>query len=151
MAVACQRVRLFSLTGGIYPVIRRRPGCAALLAMGRSVNDGWATGFEHAMMTAAGIALLMALIPGAVGLGLALTAAEKRGWIRQGRTSGSTAFAVVEEIFSPSAAQARQVLQEQKRIGQRAPAPGDGLGDRPSVTGGFAGRLTVTVKRTEAF
>ena len=101
------------------------------------------------MMTVVGVALLFALVPGAVGLGLALTAAEKRGWIRQSKKSGSTAFAVVEDLFSPSAAQARQVLQEQKRIGQRAPAPGDGLGDGPSVTGGFAGKLTVSVNRSQ--
>jgi hypothetical protein len=101
------------------------------------------------MMTVVGVALLFALVPGAVGLGLALTAAEKQGWIRQSKKSGSTAFAVMEGLFSPSAAQARQVLQEQKRIGQRAPAPGDGLGDGPSVTGGFAGKLTVSVNRSQ--
>jgi hypothetical protein len=104
---------------------------------------------EIAMMTIVGVALLLALVPGAVVLGLALTAAEERGWIRQSKSSGSTAFAVVEDLFSPSASQARQVLQEQKRIGQRAPAPGDGLGDGPSVTGGFAGKLTVSVNRSQ--
>lgn len=54
-----------------------------------------------------------------------------------------------EDLFSPSAPQARQVLQEQKRIGQRAPAPGDGSGDGPSVTGGFAGKLTVSFNRSQ--
>jgi hypothetical protein len=101
------------------------------------------------MMTIVGVAMLVALVPGAAVLGLALTAAEERGWIRQSKTSGSTAFAVVEDLLSPSASQARQVLQEQKRIGQRAPAPGDGLGDGPSVTGRFAGKLTVSVNRSQ--
>lgn len=55
----------------------------------------------------------------------------------------------MEDLFSPSAAQARQVLEEQKRIGQRAPAPRDGLGDGLSVTAGFAGKLTVTVNRPQ--
>jgi len=54
----------------------------------------------------------------------------------------------MEDLFSPSASQARQVLQEQKRIGQRAPAPGDGLGDGPSDTDGFAGKLSVSVNRS---
>src|SRR5450631_1834944 len=119
------------------------------MVVGRSANAGWATGFECAMMTVVGVALLFALVPGAVSLGLALTAAEKRGWIRQSKRSGSTAFAVMEDLFSPSAAQARQVLQEQKRIGQRAPAPWDGLGDGPSLTGGFAGKLIVSVNRSQ--
>jgi hypothetical protein len=101
------------------------------------------------MMTVVGVALLLALVPGAVGLGLALTAAEERGWIRQNKKSGSTAFAVMEDLFSPSAAQARQVLQEQKRIGQRAPAPGDGLSDGPSATGALAGKLTVSMNRSQ--
>jgi hypothetical protein len=97
------------------------------------------------MMTIVGVALLLALVPGAIAFGLAVTAAEGRGWIRQNKTSGSTAFAVVEDLFSPSASQSRQVLQEQKRIGQRAPTPGDRLGDRLSETGRFAGKLTVPV------
>jgi hypothetical protein len=101
------------------------------------------------MMTIVGVGLLLALVPGAVALGLALTAAEGRGWIRQSKTSGSSAFAIAEELFSPSASQARQVLQEQERMGQRAPAPGDRLGDGSSVTGGFAGRLTVSVNRSK--
>src|SRR5450631_4752852 len=101
------------------------------------------------MMTIVGAALLLGLVSFAVGAGLALTAAQERGWIRQGKGSGSTAFAVVEDLFSPSATQARQVLQAQKRIGQRAPAPGDGLGDGPSLTGEFAGKLTVSVNRSQ--
>ena len=101
------------------------------------------------MMTIVGVVLLIAVLPFAVSVGLALTAAEERGWIRQGKGSGSTAFAVMEDLFSPSATQARQVLQEQKRIGQRAPAPGDWLDDGPSVTGGFAGKLTVPANRSQ--
>jgi len=101
------------------------------------------------MMTIVGVALLFAAVPVAVGVGLALTAAQERGWIRPGKGSGSRAFAVVEDLFSPSATQARQVLQEQKRIGQRAPTPGDRLDDGPSVTGGFAGKLTVSATRSQ--
>jgi hypothetical protein len=67
----------------------------------------------------------------------------------QGKGSGSTAFAVMDDLFSPSASQAGQVLHEQKRIGQRAPAPGDGLGDGPSVTDGFGGKLSVSVNRSQ--
>jgi hypothetical protein len=106
-------------------------------------------GFEIAMMTIIGVALLLGLVPFAVGVGLALTAAEQRGWMRQGKGSGSTAFAVVEDLFSPSATQSRQVLQEQKRIGQRAPTPGDRLDDGPSVTGRFASKLTVSVNGSQ--
>jgi len=51
--------------------------------------------------------------------------------------------------ISPAASQSRQVLQEQKRIGQRAPTPGDGLDDGPSVTGRFTGTLTVAVTRSQ--
>jgi|SRR5450631_1994817 len=97
------------------------------------------------MMTIVGAALLLGLVSFAVGAGLALTAAQERGWIRQGKGSGSTAFAVVEDLFSPSATQARQVLQAQKRIGQRASTPGDRLDDGPPVTGRFGGKLTVSV------
>jgi hypothetical protein len=101
------------------------------------------------MMTIVGVALLFAAVPVAVGVGLALTAAQERGWIRQGKGSGSTAFAVMEDLFSPSATQAQQVLQEQKRIGQRAPTPGDRLDDGPSVKGWFAGKLTVSANRSQ--
>jgi hypothetical protein len=41
------------------------------------------------------------------------------------------------------------MFQEQKRMGQRAPAPGDGLGDGPWVKGGLAGKLTVSVNRSQ--
>lgn len=101
------------------------------------------------MLTIVGVALLFAAVPVAVGVGLAQTAAQERGWIRQGKGSGSTAFAVMEDIFSPSATQARQVLQEQKRMGQRAPTPGDRRDDWPSVTGGFADKLTVSANRSQ--
>jgi hypothetical protein len=101
------------------------------------------------MMTIVGVGLLLAAVPVAVGVGLALTAAQERGWIHRGKGSGSTAFAVMEDLFSPSATQARHVLQEQKRIGQRAPTPGDRLEDGPSVTGGFAGNLTVCANRPQ--
>jgi hypothetical protein len=52
--------------------------------------------------------------------------------------------------ISPSASQARQVLQEQKRMGQRAPTPGDWLDDEPSVTGQFAGKLALSVRSQTA-
>ena len=97
------------------------------------------------MTTIVGAGLFLAIVPFAIGLGIVLTAAEKRGWIRQGKVSASSAFSVAEELFSPSASQSRLVLQEQKRIGQRAPTPGDGLDDGPSATGRYAGRLSVTV------
>ena len=100
------------------------------------------TGLEIALMIIVGVVLLFA----------ALTAADRRGWIRlraRGKGSATMGLAAMEDIFHPSASQARQVLQEQKRIGQRAPAPGDGLGDGPSVTGGFAGKLTVSVNRSQ--
>jgi hypothetical protein len=78
------------------------------------------------MTTILGVALLLGLVPFAVGVGLALTAAEGRGWLRQGKGSGSTAFAVVEDLFSPSATQSRQVLQEQKRWDNAPPRRGTG-------------------------
>jgi hypothetical protein len=101
------------------------------------------------MMTIIGVALLLAIVPFAIGLGIVLTAADKRGWLRQGKASASSAFSVAEELFSPSASQSRLVLQEQKRIGQRAPTPGDGLDDGPSVTGRYAGKLTVSVNGSQ--
>ena len=100
------------------------------------------------MMTVVGVAMLLGLVPFAIGVGAALMAAEKRGWLHQGKSSASSAFAIAEELFSPSASQSRLVLQEQERIGQRAPTPGDGLDDGPSATGQYAGRLTVSVNGT---
>jgi hypothetical protein len=96
------------------------------------------------MMTAVGVAMLLGLVPFAIGVGVATTAADKRGWLHPGNTSTSSAFLVAEEFFSPSASQSRQVLLEQRRIGQRAPTPGDGLDDGPWITGRYAGRLTIT-------
>jgi hypothetical protein len=101
---------------------------------------------EVILMIVAGLALVLAL-------GRALTAAERRGWIRlHGVSKGSAAvaFAAMEDMFSASRSQARQLLEEQKRVGHRAPTPGDGLGDGPSATGRFAGKLTVSVKRRQA-
>jgi hypothetical protein len=97
------------------------------------------------MTTIVAAGLFLAIVPFAIGLGIVLTAAEKRGWLRQGKVSASSAFSVAEELFSPSASQSRQELQEQKRIGQRAPTPGGGLDDGPSLTGRYAGKLTVSV------
>lgn len=98
------------------------------------------TGLEIALGIVVGVALSFAM-------GLALTVAERRGWrIRQSvKGSASTAFAAMEDIFSPSASQARQVFQDQKRAKHRAPTPGDWLDDGPSLTGRFAGKLTVSV------
>lgn len=101
-------------------------------------------------MTIARVAVLLAVLPFAVVLGFALKAAEERGWIRQGKKSASTVFAVMDDIFSPSASQARQVLQEQKRIGQRTPTPGDWLDTGPLVTGRFAGKLTIAVDHEDS-
>ena len=85
----------------------------------------------------------------AVALGRCLSAAERRGWIRlHGVSKGSAAvaFAAMEDMFSASRSQARQLLEEQKRVGDRAPTPGDGLGDGPSVTGRYTGKLTIPVQ-----
>jgi hypothetical protein len=79
-------------------------------------------------------------------LGRALTAAERRGWIRlHGTSKGSAAvaFAAMEDMFSASRSQARQLLEAQKLVGHPAPTPGDGLDVRPGVTGRFSGRLTI--------
>ena len=104
-------------------------------------------GLEITMMIVAGLALLFAL-------GRALTAAERRGWIRlRGVSKGSAAvaFAAMEDMFSASRSQARQLLEEQKRVGHRAPTPGDWLGDSPSsARGRFAGKLSVSVNRPQA-
>ena len=101
-------------------------------------------GDDIAMMTVVGVAMLLGLVPFAIGVGVAVTAADKRGWLRRGKVSASSAFSVAEELFSPSASQSRQVLLAQKRIGQRAPTPGDGLDDRPCFTGRYAGKLTIS-------
>jgi hypothetical protein len=103
-------------------------------------------GLEITLMVVAGLVLLLALWR-------ALTAAEQRGWIRlHGVSKGSTAvaFAAMEDMFSASRSQARQLLEEQKRAGHRAPTPGDWLGDEPSATGRFAGKLSVSVNSPQA-
>jgi hypothetical protein len=79
-------------------------------------------------------------------------AADRRIWLdrrSRGKASAAMGFAAIEEIFSPSAGRAREVLQEQKRVGQRAPTPGDWLDDGPWVTSQFAGKLTVSVNRSQ--
>ena len=79
-------------------------------------------------------------------LGRALTAAERRGWIRlHGASKGSAAvaFAAMEDMFSDSRSQARQLLEAQKLIGHPAPTPGDGLDEGPGVTGRFGGKVSV--------
>jgi hypothetical protein len=105
------------------------------------------TGLEIALMIAAGVAVLF-------GLGRALTAAERRGWIRLHgvpKGSASAAFAAMDAIYARTLAiEARQQQEERKRIGNRMPAPGDGLDDGPAVTGRFAGKLTVSVNRLRA-
>jgi hypothetical protein len=58
-------------------------------------------------------------------------------------------LAAMDDIFHPSASQARQVLQEQKRMVQHAPTPGDWLDDEPSVTGKFAGKLALSMNRSQ--
>jgi hypothetical protein len=96
------------------------------------------TGLEITLMVIVGVALLIAI-------GYA-AAADRRRWKRlraRGKGSANVAFAVMKDLFSASASQARQVLEEQARVGQRAPTPGDWLHDEPSATGRFAGKLTV--------
>lgn len=94
--------------------------------------------------------VLWILVGTAVMLGLSrvLKAAERHRWIRlHGRAKGSAAvaFGVMEDMFSGSRSQSRQLLEEQKRIGNRAPSPGDWLDDEPEFMGRFAGKLAVTV------
>jgi len=90
-------------------------------------------------MVVAGVALMFV-----IGRGLA--AAERHGWIRlhnTGRGTATGAFSVMEEIFSPGRNEARQLQEVQKRVGNRAPTPGDGLDDGPAFTGRYGGRLTI--------
>lgn len=98
---------------------------------------------------------LMILVAAAVlaALGRGLAVAERRGWVRlHGASKGSAAvaFAAMEDLFSTSRSQARQLLEEQKRVGDRAPTPGDGLDDGPSVTGRYAGKLTIQAQASSA-
>jgi hypothetical protein len=82
----------------------------------------------------------------ATALGRALRAAERRGWVRlHGTSKGSAAvaFAAMEDMFSDSRSQARQLLETQKLVGHPAPTPGDGLDEGPGVTGRFTGRVTI--------
>ena len=100
------------------------------------------TGLEIALMIIVGVVLLFA----------ALSAADRRGWVRlraSGKGSATMGLAAMDDIFHPSASQARQVLQEQKRMVQHAPTPGDWLDDEPSVTGKFAGKLALSVNRSQ--
>jgi len=99
------------------------------------------TGLEIALMILVGAAVLYV-----VGRGLG--AAERRGWIRlhgTGKSSAAVAFAAMEDMFYGSRSQARQLLEAQKLVGHPAPTPGDGLGDGPSVTGRYAGKVTISV------
>lgn len=100
------------------------------------------TGLEIALMIIVGVVLLLA----------ALTAADRRGWIRlraSGKGSATMGLAAMDDVFHPSASQARHVLQEQKRMGQRAPTPGDWLDDEPSVKGKCAGKPALSVNRSQ--
>lgn len=104
------------------------------------------TWLEIALMIVVGATVLVAL-------GRGLAAAERRGWVRlHGVSKGSAAvaFAAMEDMFSASRSQARQLLEEQKRVGHRAPTPGDGLDDGPSVTGRYAGKLTIPTQASRA-
>lgn len=79
-------------------------------------------------------------------LGRALTAAEQRGWIRlHGTSKGSAAvaFAAMEDMFSASRSDARQLLEAQKLVGHPAPTPEDGLDEGPGATGRFTGKVTI--------
>jgi hypothetical protein len=94
-----------------------------------------------ALIVVAGAAVL-------VGLSHGLPAAERRGWIRlhgTGKGSAAVGFAAMQDIFTPGRNEARQMQEEQKRVGNRAPTPGDGLDDGPEFTGRYGGRLTIPV------
>jgi hypothetical protein len=102
------------------------------------------SGLRITLMIVAAAAVMTAL-------SLGLAAAERRGWISlhgTGKGSASAAFGVMEEIFSPGRDQARQLQEEQKRVGNRAPTPGDGLDDGPEFTGRYGGRLTIPADRS---
>jgi hypothetical protein len=97
--------------------------------------------FEVALMILGGAAVLVAL-------GRGLTAAERRGWIRlhgTSKSSAAVAFAAMEDMFSTSRSQARQLLEAQKLVGHPAPAPGDGLDDGPGLTGRYGGKVIIPV------
>jgi hypothetical protein len=96
--------------------------------------------------------ITLIIIVGVVLLFAALTAADRRGWIRlsvRRKGSATMGLAAIDDVFHPSASQARQVLQEQKRMVQRAPTPGDWLDDEPWVAGQFAGKLTVSANGSQ--
>jgi hypothetical protein len=95
--------------------------------------------FDVALMILAGAA-------GLVALGRGLTAAERRGWIRlhgTSKSSAAVAFAAMEDMFSASRSQARQLLDAQKLAGHPAPTPGDGLDDGPGLTGRYGGKVVI--------
>jgi hypothetical protein len=98
------------------------------------------TGLEVAILI-----VMSAVVVVAFGRGLA--AAERRGWIRlhggAGKSSAALAFAAIEDMFYGSRSQARQLLEAQKLVGHRAHTPGDGLGEGPTATGRFSGKLTI--------
>jgi hypothetical protein len=96
--------------------------------------------------------ITLIIIVGVVLLFAALTAADRRGWIRlsvRRKGSATMGLAAIDDVFHPSASQARQVLQEQKRMVQRAPTPGDWFDHEPWVAGQFAGKLTVSVNGSQ--
>lgn len=100
--------------------------------------------FRITLMIMAGAVVMTALSRG-------LAAAERRGWISlhgTGKGSASAAFGVMEDIFTPGRNQARQLQEGQKRVGNRAPTPGDGLDDGPAYSGRYGGRLTIPARRS---
>ena len=99
-----------------------------------------------ALVVMAGIAVIFVI-------GRGLTVAERRGWVKlhnTGRGTATGAFSVMEDIFSPGRNEARQLQEVQKRVGNRAPTPGDGLNDGPAFTGQYGGRLTIPAPVSDA-
>lgn len=66
------------------------------------------------------------------------------GWFRRtmgesGTTIGG-AFGVLDEVFNPGAARARELLEEQKELAVAKPSPGDKLYDE--------GRIVITRRKS---
>ena len=99
------------------------------------------------------VLLIFAAASVVAGLSRGLNAAERRGWVRLhgvGKGSASVAFAAMEDMFAAGRSEARQLLEEQERVGNRAPSPGDWLDDEPAVMGRFAGKLVITDREQAA-
>jgi hypothetical protein len=67
-----------------------------------------------------------------------------------GKKSGALSFSALEEIFAPSRHEARQEIEQQRRVGRPTAAPTDPLEPEPEPERPGSGRFsgTVVIRKT---